>query len=110
MNLGWTQQKCANYFYVRKASYQKWEWNKVIPDISKRKKVIEFLDFNFWNDKSNSLANKTLLYRIEHQLYRYELAKLIGISDRSIERLEKGELFVSIEIQETIKKFILKLI
>jgi len=87
--LKWTQQETVTRFNVRKDCYQKWEWNEIVPSIKRQKEVIQFLGFNFWDDGSNSIANRLLLYRIEHGLYRIELAEMIKVSDSTIERIEK---------------------
>ena len=70
-------------------SYQKWEWNEVVPNIKKRKEVNRFLGFNYWNDGSDSLTNRVLTYRIEHRMFRTDLAKITAASDSTIERIEK---------------------
>jgi len=91
LTLEWTQQRCSSYFDVLKDSYQRWEWNQRIPTIEKRKRTNEFLEFNFWDDKTGSLANRTMLYRIEHGITRARLGVISEVSDSSIERLEKGQ-------------------
>ncbi len=104
--LEWTQEDTAKYFGILKDSCQKWEWNQVVPDIGNRKKVIEFLGFNYWDDGSFSLGNMVLLYRIEHGLTRRELAHQIGISDSSIGRIEKKICVVSKIIKGKVSKYI----
>ena len=99
--LEWTQQVCADYFGILKDSYQKWEWNRNVPNIKKRKFVNAFLKYNFWDDLSNSLSNRVLLYRIEHGMYRTNLANNLGASESTIERIEKRIDMVS---KEQIKK------
>jgi len=84
--LTWTQRNCANHFGVLKDSYQNWEWNGIIPSLNTRKPVNKFLNLNFWDDESNSLANRVLLYRINHGLKQSELAKLIRVSPSTIHR------------------------
>jgi len=96
--LEWTQRRCSKYFDVRKDSYQRWEWNQRIPTIEKRKKINEFLEFNFWDDKTGSLANRVVLYRIEHGITRAELGLISNVSDSSVERLEKGQGTISTSI------------
>jgi DNA-binding XRE family transcriptional regulator len=76
--LEWTQQETARHFGVLKDSYQNWEWNKYIPHIRNRKKVVEFLGYNYWDDGSNSLSNKIVLHRIEHGLTKSKFAKKIN--------------------------------
>ncbi|MGH1387843.1 helix-turn-helix transcriptional regulator [Kordia sp.] len=68
--LRWTQQEMANHFEVLKDSYQNWEWNQCIPHIRNRKKVVDFLGYNYWNDGTDSFANKCLLYRIKKELLK----------------------------------------
>jgi transcriptional regulator with XRE-family HTH domain len=99
--LEWSQNETANYFGIIKDSYQKWEWNQITPHIRNRKKVVEFLGYNFWDDGTNSIANRCLLYRIKKGIVRKELAKLIGISEMTMDRVENNKLDIS---QETIEK------
>ena len=108
LTLEWTQEDTAKHFEIIKDSYQKWEWNHITPDIKKRKKVVEFLGFNHWDEGHNSLANRVLLFRIENQLYRTELAKLIQVSDSTVERVEKNRSCISLEIQERFEVYIRK--
>jgi len=93
--LEWTQQRCARHFGIIKDSYQKWEWNRNVPDIKKRKLVNAFLKFNFWDDQSCSLSNRVLLHRIEYSLYRMDFAKICNVSESTIERIEKNNELVS---------------
>jgi DNA-binding XRE family transcriptional regulator len=104
--LEWTQQAAAKHFGVIKDTYQNWEWSHITPDIKRRKKVVEFLGFNHWDEGYNSLANRVLLFRIENQLYRTELAKLIQVSDSTVERVEKNQSCISNEILERFEIFI----
>ena len=104
--LEWTQQRCAEHFGILKDSYQKWKWNRNIPDIKRRKVINDFLKFNFWNDRRNSLSNKVLLHRIKHGLYRIDFAKICNVSESTIERIEKKSKFVSVPLYNVIKKFI----
>ncbi len=99
LELEWTQADTAKHFGVLKDSYQKWEWNQITPDIRKRKIVSQFLTFNYWDDGTGSLANRVLLYRIKHQLTRMDLAKTIGVSDSTIERVEKSQGSISNSIR-----------
>ena len=101
LTLEWTQKDTAKHFGVLKDSYQKWEWNQGIPHIKNRKRVVEFLNYNYWDDGSNSLANRCLLFRIEKGIIRSELAKLIGISEMTMDKVEDNKRNIS---QETIKK------
>ena len=100
LDLDWTQQQTAKYFGVLKDSYQKWEWNQITPHIRNRKKVIEFLEHNIWDDGSNSLANRCLFYRIEKGITRAEMSLYIDISEETIRRLEVENR----ASEETIKK------
>jgi DNA-binding XRE family transcriptional regulator len=108
--LQWTQQDTSKYFGVVKDSYQKWEWNQITPHMTNRKKVIEFLGCNFWNDGTNSLSNRVLQFRIENELYRIELGKLIGVSDSTIERVEKRHPHISSKIKDKIEQFIIEFV
>ena len=106
--LEWTQQETAKYFSKRKDSYQLWEWNKYIPHIQNRKKVVDFLGYNYWNDGTTSLSNMILLYRIEHGLTMGALASKINISTRSIERIENMEKNESSEMKNVIIEYLTK--
>jgi transcriptional regulator with XRE-family HTH domain len=105
--LEWTQEATARYFGVLKDSYQGWEWNNNVPQFKYRKKVVDFLEFNFWDDGSNSLANRCLLYRVEHGLSHEQLAKRVNVSMVTIGRIENGKrkvLDITIEkVERTIK-------
>ncbi len=100
--LEWTQEATAKHFGVLKDSYQKWEWNQVVPHIRNRKNVILFLGFNYWDDGTESLSNKVLLYRIEHELSMNQLAQKINVSTRTIERIENMEKNVSFKMKEKV--------
>jgi len=101
-----TQEEAALHFNVGKDSYQKWEWNEVIPNIKRRKLINQFLGFNYWEDGTGSLANKTVVYRIEHQLTRKAFGKILGISDFTIERMGKKTNTVSLATKNRILEFI----
>jgi len=66
------------------------------------KKVIDFLGYNYWDDCTQSLANRCLLYRIEQVLSREELGKEIYLSVTIIERIEKGNNLVFISFSFSI--------
>ena len=106
LTLEWTQKDTSKHFGVLKDSYQKWEWNQISPNIENKKKVIEFLGFNFWDDETHSLANYVFLYRIENKLLKSELAKKIGVSTRTIERIENSEKHVSQKMKNKIIVFL----
>ncbi|MDH7447247.1 helix-turn-helix domain-containing protein [Aquimarina sp. 2201CG14-23] len=88
LSRGWTQEQTGNYLGLLLPNYSRFEWNVHLPDIQKRKKINEFLKFNFWDDGTNSLSNKLLLYRIENQLTAIECGTLIGVSRNTIKRIE----------------------
>ena len=104
--LKWTQYETAEHFGVRKDTYQKWEWNKYIPHIKHRKMVNEFLGYNYWDDGTNSLANLCLCYRIENGLTQKEIARSIGTSTTTIERIEKNTSFISFKLQNNFLEII----
>ncbi|MDB4181027.1 helix-turn-helix domain-containing protein, partial [Flavobacteriaceae bacterium] len=104
--LEWTQEDTAKYFGILKDSYQNWEWNDYVPHIRNRKKVVEFLGFNYWDDGSNSLSNMVLLYRIEHKLTMSELALKINASTRTIERIENIEENISNTMSHYVLEFL----
>ena len=91
----WTQVDCANHFGVLKDSYQKWEWNQITPVIYRRKMVCNFLGYNYWDDKTKSLANLSMLYRIERKLSQADLGRILDVSSRTVERIESNEKNIS---------------
>ncbi|WP_158655101.1 helix-turn-helix domain-containing protein [Flavivirga eckloniae] len=66
-----------------------------------------FLGFNYWDDKINSLANRVLIYRIEHSLTITELSEQIGVSNGIIERVEKSKILVSQKMIKRIEEYII---
>lgn len=103
--LEWSQKETAKHFKILKDSYQKWEWNQIVPHIRNRKRVIQFLEYNYWDDGTNSLPNKCLLHRIEHGLTMSELAKKLSVSCRTIERVEMNEPFISKEMKNLLLNY-----
>ena len=85
---GWTQEKTAKHLGFLHPNYLRFERNIHLPDIQKRKRINEFLQFNFWDDGTQSLSNRLLLYRIEHKLTAKECGALIGVSRNTIKRIE----------------------
>ncbi len=70
------------------------------------KKVNDFLGYNFWDDGSGSLANKVLLYRIEHVLTMSQLAEQLSVSCHTIERIEGNRKSVSNSMEEYVFKYL----
>jgi transcriptional regulator with XRE-family HTH domain len=106
LDLDWTQQEVAKALGVAgKDSYLDYEHNLHIPHISFRKKVVEFLGFNWWDDHSESLKNRRILYRIEHGIGMLEMARRIGINDGVLERVNVQKQ-VSLEKQNIISDFL----
>jgi DNA-binding XRE family transcriptional regulator len=88
LNKGWTRLRASTHLEVSEDTYRNWEWNWCTPELRHMKKVIDFLGFNFWDDGTNSLSNRRLLYRIDHNLTQQELANLIDIGKTTIGRIE----------------------
>ena len=107
LELEWSQQNVADFIGIRKDSYQNYEWNRYIPHVKYMKKVNDFLGYNFWYDGSGSLANKVLLYRIEHVLTMSQLAKQLNVSCHTIERIEGDRKHVSLEMKKKFSNLIL---
>jgi len=106
LELEWTQKDCAEYFKVLKDSYQKWEWNQIIPIIYRRKDINDFLGFNFWNNGTDDLANQILMYRIKQRLTQEQLAKLIDISPHTLNKIEKRKNLVTKNVKEKVSEFL----
>jgi len=105
LELEWSQKDCAKHFGVLKDSYQKWEWNQIIPVIHRRKEVCDFLGFNYWDDGSGSIGNRLLLYRIEMGLSQEELEPIIQVPSRTISRIENNK-----AISNKLYKYIINLL
>ncbi|MDO5972015.1 helix-turn-helix transcriptional regulator [Flavivirga aquimarina] len=106
LDLEWPQDDTAKYFGVLKDSYQNWEWNQYLPHIKNRKKIVSFLGFNFWDDGTELLSNKVLLYRIEYGLTMSELAQKINVSVRTVERIENNEIHISEKMNKKVEEHI----
>lgn len=105
-DLGWTRLRTSIHLEVSEDTYRNWEWNWFIPNIKYRKRIIDFLGFNFWESKNKLLGERLQIYRMEHSLTQQELAISIGIGKTTIGRLENCTEYVSIEIQEQIIQFL----
>jgi DNA-binding XRE family transcriptional regulator len=81
---GWTRLRASTQLEVSEDTYRNWEWNWYTPELRHMKKVIDFLGFNFWDDGTNSLSKKCLLYRIEHNVTQQELSNLIYFGKTTI--------------------------
>jgi len=62
------------------------------------------LGYSYWDDGTDSLANRCLLYRIKYGLTMGELAEIIGISCRTIERIENEEDSISFKMKKIVSK------
>ena len=82
----------------------RFERNIHLPDIQKRKRINEFLQFNFWDDATQSLSNRLFLYRIEHKLTAKKCGVLIGVSRNTIKRIEL-KIYVSNKMIEKVDKY-----
>lgn len=90
LDVEWTQQQVADHLEIGKDCYQNFEWNFFNPHIRNRKKINQFLGFNYWDDMSGELQNRSIVFRVEKGLTMTQLARKIGISCSTVERLEKG--------------------
>ena len=68
--------------------------------------ICDFLGFNYWDDGTQTLANRLRIYRIENKLTQSELGNLIGINARCVERIEAGGENVSLERKEIVMNYI----
>ena len=64
--------------------------------------INDFLGYNYWDDGTQSLNNRLLAFRIDNGLSQTEIAKIIGVSPRTIERVEKNEKHISDKILKLI--------
>tara|TARA_B110001454_G_scaffold216689_2_gene240420 strand:- start:546 stop:1076 length:531 start_codon:yes stop_codon:yes gene_type:complete len=106
LNKGWTRLRASIHLEVSKDTYRNWEWNWFTPDLMHKKKLIDFIGINYWDDGSNSLANRCSLYRIEHCLTQQELANIMNIEKTTIRRIENAKENVSKEIEGKIELYL----
>ena len=102
LDLKLTRLACSRLFKVSLDTYRNWEWNWFTPNLNQKKKINNFLGFNYWDDKSNSLSNRCLIYRIEYGLTQSKLAELIKVNSKTVIRMENNKIKIS---NESIKKF-----
>ncbi len=88
LNRGWTQEQTAKHLNLLHPNYLRLERNIHSPHIKKRKQLNMFLGYNFWNDGTNKLSNRLLLYRIENGLSANDCGALIGVSRNTVKRIE----------------------
>lgn len=105
LNRGWSQETTAKYLKLLTPNYSRLERNIHIPHIKKCNAINDFLGFNFWDDKTNSLSNKLYLYRIKNKLSAKECGELIGVSRNTIKRIEL-KVKVSYKSRKTIAQFL----
>tara|TARA_R110002051_G_scaffold2660_1_gene14306 strand:- start:53934 stop:54386 length:453 start_codon:yes stop_codon:yes gene_type:complete len=105
LGLKMTRVGCSRLFDVSLDTYRNWEWNWFTPNLFQKKKVNDFLGFNFWDDKSQSLSNRCLMYRIDYGLTQIQLAELMGINSKTVIRLESKHPKISNEIVRKFKDF-----
>ena len=106
LNRNWTQEKTAQHLDLLHPNYMRFERDIHIPDIQKRKRINEFLQYNFWDDGTQSLANRILVYRIENKLSASACGSLIDLSRNTIKRIEL-DIYVSRKIKEKVNEFLL---
>lgn len=88
LNRGWSQETTAKYLKLLTPNYSRLERNIHTPHIKKFYAINDFLGFNFWDDKTNTLSNKLYLYRIKNKLSAKECGELVGVSRNTIKRIE----------------------
>ncbi len=77
-----------------------YEVNEFEPRVEIKKKIIDFLGFNFWDDGSQSLRNQLEVYMIKHGLGFSQLSKNLGIDKRVLYRLVSGKEISTINLQK----------
>lgn len=102
---GWNIDKTAKFLNLLPTNYSRFEHNIHIPDVPKRKKINELLGFNYWNNGSNDLSNRLLLYRIEEEINASVCGERIGVSRNTIKRIEL-KIRVSKKMMEKIETYL----
>lgn len=84
------QREFAVFLSVSTNTISNWENNKPQPNINKLAKIIELLGYDPLKPKENKLSSIIKAYRREKGLSQKKLAKLTGLDEETIIRLEKG--------------------
>jgi len=105
LNLGWTRMRTSIHLEVSEDTYRNWEWNWFMPDIHNKRKIIDFLGFNFWENKCFSISDKLKTYRMKKSLTQLELANQLGLGKTTIFRIENSCDSVSSEVMRLVKVF-----
>jgi len=100
-----SQREAAERLSVSLITYRGYESNKNIPHDHIKNRVNQFIGYNFWDDGSETLANKLLRYRIKKEMTAAELGTVIGVSRNTIKRIET-EIYVSDKMKKIISGFL----
>ena len=108
LELGWTKIKTANHLKTCIKSYRWWEANKSTPEIHNKKKLIEFLGHNYWDDNTDSIGNRCYVHRIEYGLLRKELGDKLNLCSATIQKIEEGKKVISEKTFRLVDQFLSK--
>jgi len=100
LDLGLTQLQIAQQLKTSSSSYNAWERNVYQPDLKMKYKINEFLEVEFFKEE-NDLASEMLKFRVKHNLFQKDLGKRLGVSLRTIEKIEQRQGGVA---EKTIKR------
>lgn len=90
LKLKLTQHEAADFMGIKRNRYRYYEGNIHCPEVPDRKRIIDFLGYNFWDDGTNSLSNQLLSYRINKGINATMCGERIGISRNTVKRIETG--------------------
>ncbi|MEL6256103.1 MAG: helix-turn-helix transcriptional regulator [Bacteroidota bacterium] len=85
-----TQKAIARELGVSSNTVSNWENNKTHPGMHPLSKIIKLLGYDPLNPSENTLSCKIIAHRREKGLSQKKFAKLIGLDEETIIRLEKG--------------------
>ena len=101
------QKDVANTIGVTEDCITNWENNRSVPQISHMPAIIKFIGYEPGINHDQKGWGKTILsYRQSHGMTRKALAKEIGIDERTLRKLEKGEGCFFRKTERKIKAFL----
>ncbi len=107
MDRGLLQRDVASIIRVTEECISNWEISRSIPQIRYMLAIIKFLGYDPpVSKKTSELGEKIAKFRRENGLRLIELAKQIGVDDRTLGRLEKGKGSFKKKTKQKVRKYL----
>ena len=104
LDLELSQKEVAQIIGVSEATIWNWENNRKSPKVSFLPKIFEFLGYSLYEPKI-SFPEKLAFLRKSLGLSQEKLAKLVGLDESTIRKLEKGKSKPAKKTLEKLEKF-----